>query len=89
MFYSLLSTLLLQFQPDSPITDAISGYKANPSLNEQAHCVLFTLDAFKLTSYPSSLKSTLRKLNTTLSDLGKIPYPVLFALLAIPDSTGM
>ncbi|KAM9495811.1 interferon-induced protein 44-like [Clarias gariepinus] len=65
-----------KFQPDSPITDAISGYKANPSLNEQAHCALFTLDAFKLTSYPSSLKSTLRKLNTTLSDLG-IPQVIL------------
>ncbi|KAB5517143.1 hypothetical protein PHYPO_G00186020 [Pangasianodon hypophthalmus] len=65
-----------KFQPDVPVTDAVSGYKANPSLNEQVHCVLFVLDAFKLTSYPSSLKSTLRKLNTTISDLG-IPQLIL------------
>ncbi|MCJ8749951.1 hypothetical protein PDJAM_G00193450 [Pangasius djambal] len=65
-----------KFQPDVPVTDAVSGYKATPSLNEQVHCVLFVLDAFKLTSYPSSLKSTLRKLNTTISDLG-IPQLIL------------
>ncbi|KAF5893755.1 interferon-induced protein 44-like, partial [Clarias magur] len=59
-----------KFQPDTPITDAVSSYNAKPSKNEQVHCVLFTLDASKLTKYPSSLKSTLRKLNTTLSDLG-------------------
>ncbi|KAM9495194.1 interferon-induced protein 44-like [Clarias gariepinus] len=60
-----------KFQPDTPITDAVCGYNAKPSKNEQVHCVLFTLDASKLTQYPSSLKSTLRKLNATLSDLGE------------------
>ncbi|KAM9496676.1 interferon-induced protein 44-like [Clarias gariepinus] len=59
-----------KFQPDTPITDAVCGYNAKPSKNEQVHCVLFTFDASKLTQYPSSLKSTLRKLNATLSDLG-------------------
>ncbi|XP_053499786.1 interferon-induced protein 44-like [Ictalurus furcatus] len=65
-----------KFQPDVPVTDAVSGYIPNPSLNEQVHCVLFVLDAVKLSSYPSSLKSTLRKLHTTISDLG-IPQLIL------------
>ncbi|XP_046729261.1 interferon-induced protein 44-like isoform X2 [Silurus meridionalis] len=65
-----------KFQPDAPATDAVSGYKKNPSINEQVHCVLFMLDAYKLGSYPSSLKSTLRKLHTTTSELG-IPLLIL------------
>ncbi|KAF4092092.1 hypothetical protein AMELA_G00017000 [Ameiurus melas] len=65
-----------KFQPDVPVTDAVSGYQANPSPNEQVHCVLFVLDAAKLTSYPSSLKDTLRKLQNTISDLG-IPQLIL------------
>ncbi|KAF4092090.1 hypothetical protein AMELA_G00016980 [Ameiurus melas] len=65
-----------KFQTDVPVTDAVSGYQANPSPNEQVHCVLFVLDAAKLTSYPSSLKDTLRKLHTTISDLG-IPQLIL------------
>ncbi|KAI5627753.1 interferon-induced protein 44-like, partial [Silurus asotus] len=65
-----------KFQPDAPATDAVSGYRKNPSINEQVHCVLFMLDAYKLGSYPSSLKSTLRKLHTTTSELG-IPQLIL------------
>lgn len=71
---------MLQFQPDVPVTDAVSGYIPNPSLNGQVHCVLFVLDAVKLTSYPSSLKSTLRKLHTTISDLGERDFILCFYL---------
>ncbi|KAF5893761.1 interferon-induced protein 44-like, partial [Clarias magur] len=59
-----------KFQKGGTISDTVSGYIANPTLNEQIHCVLFILDATKLTSYPSSLESTLRKLHSAVSNLG-------------------
>ncbi|KAM9495812.1 interferon-induced protein 44-like [Clarias gariepinus] len=65
-----------EFQKGGTISDIVSGYIANPSLNEQIHCVLFILDATKLTSYPSSLESTLRKLHSAVSNLG-IPQLIL------------
>ncbi|XP_053542523.1 interferon-induced protein 44-like [Ictalurus punctatus] len=65
-----------KFQRGVTVTDAVSGYIANPTLNEQIHCVLFVLDASKVTSYPSSLQSTLRKLHSGISDLG-IPQLIL------------
>ncbi|XP_066532489.1 interferon-induced protein 44-like isoform X2 [Hoplias malabaricus] len=65
-----------QFQSDIPISDTVSGYRATPSLMDKAHCVLFVLDASKVTSYSSSLKSILRKLHTSVSDLG-IPQLIL------------
>ncbi|XP_053499721.1 interferon-induced protein 44-like [Ictalurus furcatus] len=65
-----------KFQRGVTVSDAASGYIANPTLNEQIHCVLFVLDASKVTSYPSSLQSTLRKLHSAISDLG-IPQLIL------------
>ncbi|XP_047674996.1 interferon-induced protein 44-like [Tachysurus fulvidraco] len=58
------------------VTDTVSGYVEKPTLEEKIHCVLFVLDVSKVSSYPSSLESTLRKLRTTISDLG-IPQLVL------------
>ncbi|KAL7872510.1 hypothetical protein SRHO_G00074930 [Serrasalmus rhombeus] len=37
---------------------------------DQIHCILFVLDASKVTSYSSSLRTSLRRLHTTVSDLG-------------------
>ncbi|KAL6485586.1 hypothetical protein MHYP_G00049780 [Metynnis hypsauchen] len=65
-----------KFQSDFPINDKINGYRAAPTLKDQIHCVLFVLDASKVTSYSSSLRSSLRKLHTTVSDLG-IPQLIL------------
>ncbi|XP_036416298.1 interferon-induced protein 44-like isoform X2 [Colossoma macropomum] len=65
-----------QFQSDFPINDKVSGYRAAPTLKDQIHCVLFVLDASKVTSYSSSLRTSLRKLHTTVSNLG-IPQLIL------------
>ncbi|XP_053542488.1 interferon-induced protein 44 isoform X1 [Ictalurus punctatus] len=65
-----------KFQRGVTVSDAVSGYIENPTLNEQIHCVLFVLDASKVTSYPSSLQSTLKKLHSTISDMG-IPQLIL------------
>ncbi|XP_062857192.1 interferon-induced protein 44-like [Trichomycterus rosablanca] len=61
-----------KFQRDFSISDTVSGYKAAPTLNDQIHCVLFVLDASKLTSYTSSLKSMLRKLHTSVSGIPQL-----------------
>uniref|UniRef100_A0A4W4EXK3 G domain-containing protein n=1 Tax=Electrophorus electricus TaxID=8005 RepID=A0A4W4EXK3_ELEEL len=60
----------------APITDVTSGYRAEPSLNDRVHCVLFVLDASKVESYPESLCSALRELRTAVSDLG-VPQLIL------------
>ncbi|KAF4092089.1 hypothetical protein AMELA_G00016970 [Ameiurus melas] len=65
-----------KFQSDVTVSDTVSGYIANPTLNDQVHCVLFVLDASKVASYPSSLQPTLRKLHSAISDLG-IPQLIL------------
>uniref|UniRef100_A0A3B4CG87 TLDc domain-containing protein n=1 Tax=Pygocentrus nattereri TaxID=42514 RepID=A0A3B4CG87_PYGNA len=65
-----------KFQSDFPINDKINGYRAAPTLKDQIHCVLFVLDAAKVTSYSSSLRTSLRRLHTTVSDLG-IPQLIL------------
>ncbi|KAL7889000.1 hypothetical protein AOLI_G00039740 [Acnodon oligacanthus] len=65
-----------KFQSDFPINDKIHGYRAAPTLKDQIHCILFVLDATKVTSYSSSLRTSLRRLHTTVSDLG-IPQLIL------------
>ncbi|KAG7331764.1 hypothetical protein KOW79_005733 [Hemibagrus wyckioides] len=65
-----------KFQKGVTVTDAVSGYIEKPTLKEQIHGVLFVLDASKVTTYPSSLESMLRKLHSTISELG-IPQLVL------------
>ncbi|XP_060739933.1 interferon-induced protein 44-like isoform X1 [Tachysurus vachellii] len=65
-----------KFQRGVTVTDTVSDYVEKPTLKEKIHCVLFVLDASKVSLYPSSLESTLRKLRTTISDLG-IPQLVL------------
>ncbi|KAB5517140.1 hypothetical protein PHYPO_G00185980 [Pangasianodon hypophthalmus] len=65
-----------KFQRGVTVSDTVSGYIANPTLNEQIHCVLFVLDASKVTSYPSGLESTLKKLHSTISDM-RIPQLIL------------
>ncbi|KAK3522528.1 hypothetical protein QTP86_019021 [Hemibagrus guttatus] len=61
-----------KFQKGVTVTDTVSGYIEKPTLKEQIHCVLFVLDASKVTAYPSSLESMLRKLHSTISNLSNL-----------------
>ncbi|KAF4092088.1 hypothetical protein AMELA_G00016960 [Ameiurus melas] len=76
-FTEKMTTYNIRFQRGVTVSDAVSGYIENPTMKEQIHCALFVLDASKVTSYPSSLQSTLKKLHSTLSDMGISPLILL------------
>ncbi|XP_037626111.1 interferon-induced protein 44 [Sebastes umbrosus] len=59
-----------KFSPDQPVRSETVGYVKRPSLKEQIHCVAFVVDASKLLSYPSGLKTTFQQLREHISDLG-------------------
>ncbi|XP_074490859.1 interferon-induced protein 44 isoform X6 [Sebastes fasciatus] len=59
-----------KFSPDQPVRSETVGYVKRPSLKEQIHCVAFVVDASKLLSYPTGLKTTLQQLREHISDLG-------------------
>lgn len=47
------------------------GYVKKPSLGQRIHCVVFVLDASKVSTYPKSLNSSFQQLREHISDLGE------------------
>ncbi|XP_042560310.1 interferon-induced protein 44-like [Clupea harengus] len=64
------------FQSDTPCNSQTSGYRADPGIKDRIHCVLFVLDARKITTYDGDLQKTIRMLQAKISDLD-VPQIVL------------
>ncbi|KAK6297496.1 hypothetical protein J4Q44_G00320790 [Coregonus suidteri] len=65
-----------KFQSDAPIKAETSGYRPNPSVNDQIHCAVFVLNACQVMTTSEDLTMILRTLQAEISDLD-IPQVVL------------
>ncbi|CAI5684984.1 interferon-induced protein 44 isoform X2 [Oreochromis niloticus] len=60
-----------KFSPDQPVSASETvGYVKRPSLKDKVHCVVFVVDASKITTYPKGLSTTFKQLRKHISDLG-------------------
>ncbi|XP_030647832.1 interferon-induced protein 44-like [Chanos chanos] len=59
-----------KFSPDQPVTSETTGYVKKPSDKEKVHCVVFVVDASKISSYSKGLSTTFRQLRQHISSLG-------------------
>ncbi|KAM4628896.1 interferon-induced protein 44 isoform 2-T2 [Polymixia lowei] len=59
-----------KFSPEQPVRSETAGYMKKPSLRDKMHCVVFVVDASKLTSYHKGLGITFQQLREHISDLG-------------------
>ncbi|KAM6945981.1 interferon-induced protein 44-like [Aplochiton taeniatus] len=64
------------FEPDKPLNAGSAGYRAEPSIEDKIHCVVFVLNACHVMSSSDSLQKTLRRLQVEISELD-IPQVVL------------
>ncbi|XP_076128355.1 interferon-induced protein 44-like isoform X2 [Alosa pseudoharengus] len=65
-----------RFQQGTPFSSQTIGYRAEPGIKDKIHCVLFFLDARKVTTYSDYLQKKIRILQAELHDLD-VPQIVL------------
>ncbi|XP_029489610.1 interferon-induced protein 44-like isoform X2 [Oncorhynchus nerka] len=58
------------FSPEQPVRSETVGYVKKPSLKDKVHCVVFVVDASKVSSYTKGLGTTFQQLREHISDLG-------------------
>ncbi|XP_056447222.1 interferon-induced protein 44-like [Gadus chalcogrammus] len=66
-----------KFSPSHPLQPSTAGYLEKPRLADRVHCVVFVLDASRLSSYCTGLRETFQKLREYFSDLGVHQVTVL------------
>ncbi|XP_014004852.1 interferon-induced protein 44 isoform X4 [Salmo salar] len=59
-----------KFSPEQPVRSETVGYVKKPSLKDKVHCVVFVVDASKVSSYTKGLGTTFQQLREHISDLG-------------------
>ncbi|KAK6320521.1 hypothetical protein J4Q44_G00096280 [Coregonus suidteri] len=59
-----------KFSPERPVRSETVGYVKKPSLKDKVHCVVFVVDASKVSSYTKGLGATFQQLREHISDLG-------------------
>ncbi|XP_062306949.1 interferon-induced protein 44-like isoform X1 [Osmerus eperlanus] len=59
-----------KFSPEQPVRSETVGYVKKPLLKDKVHCVVFVVDASKISTYPKSLSDTFQQLRDHISDLG-------------------
>ncbi|XP_007236601.2 interferon-induced protein 44 [Astyanax mexicanus] len=59
-----------QFSPEQPVKSETPGYVKKPSLKDKVHCVVFVVDASKISTYTKGLSTTFQKLREHISNLG-------------------
>ncbi|XP_041745602.2 interferon-induced protein 44-like isoform X2 [Coregonus clupeaformis] len=59
-----------KFSPERPVRSETVGYVKKPSLKDKVHCVVFVVDASKVSSYTKGLGTTFQQLREHISDLG-------------------
>ncbi|XP_056132808.1 interferon-induced protein 44-like [Lampris incognitus] len=58
-----------EFSTEQPLRSETAGYVKKPSLKNKMHCVVFMVDASKLSSYPTGLSTTFQQLRQHITDL--------------------
>ncbi|XP_076009765.1 interferon-induced protein 44-like isoform X2 [Genypterus blacodes] len=59
-----------RFRAAQPVRSETVGYVKKPMLEDKIHCVVFVVDASKISSYPKGLNTTFQQLREHISDLG-------------------
>ncbi|XP_046906263.1 interferon-induced protein 44 isoform X2 [Hypomesus transpacificus] len=59
-----------KFSPEQPVRSETVGYVKKPLLKDKVHCVVFVVDASKISTYPKSLSDIFQQLRDHISDLG-------------------
>lgn len=70
-YHTFFLLFFQQFSPEQPVRPETAGYVKKPSLRDKIHCVVFVVDASKITFYPQGLNTAFQQLREHISDLGE------------------
>uniref|UniRef100_A0A3Q3NNQ7 Interferon induced protein 44f3 n=1 Tax=Labrus bergylta TaxID=56723 RepID=A0A3Q3NNQ7_9LABR len=65
-----------QFNPSAPLHSDVHGYRERPELKDKIHCVVYVLDACKVSIMPSKLEETLEAIRKKINLIG-VPQLIL------------
>ncbi|XP_029286173.1 interferon-induced protein 44-like [Cottoperca gobio] len=65
-----------QFNPSAPLLSEASGYRKSPGLKDKIHCVVYVIDACKVSIMPTKLEQKLEAIRRKVNLMG-IPQLVL------------
>ncbi|KAM6892548.1 interferon-induced protein 44-like [Xenentodon cancila] len=72
-----------QFNPSAPLHSEAHGYRKSPGLEEQIHCVVYVIDACKISIMPSKLEE---KLDTIRRNVNLMGIPQLVLLTKVDEA---
>ncbi|KAK7137368.1 hypothetical protein R3I93_017447 [Phoxinus phoxinus] len=77
-----------QFSPEQPVGAETVGYVRKPSATDKVHCVVFVVDASKVSSYAKSFGTTFQQLREHISNLGVHQVALLTHVDQVCKTTG-